>query len=310
MNKLLYERIFPRWRPREELRPRTSSASGASLIVRWLGTAAHVIESETTRIAIDPFVTRPGLRHVVAAHIAPDEHEVFERFGTRLDAVLCGHSHYDHLLDAPTIARVTGAKLVGSRTTCAFGRAAGIAESHLVEIPSGGRTITIGDLTIRFVHSVHGRIFMGRVPFPGEVSHVASLPMRARDYRMGGAFGILIRAKDGTSVYHNGSADLVDAELGGEHADVLLVGLAGRQSTRDYLARLTRALQPKVIVPTHHDAFFAPLDWGVHLLPNIDLDGFVSEAKSLAPNARVVTPNYFESLVVSGASPTDAAFID
>ena len=81
MNKLLYGRIFPRWRPRDELRPRTSSASGASLLVRWLGTAAHVIESETTRIAIDPFVTRPGLRHVAAAHLAPNEHEVFERFG-------------------------------------------------------------------------------------------------------------------------------------------------------------------------------------------------------------------------------------
>ena len=280
------------------------------MLVRWLGTAAHVIESETTRIAIDPFVTRPGLRHVAAAHLAPNEHEVFERFGTRLDAVLCGHSHYDHLLDAPTIARVTGAKLVGSRTTCAFGRAAGVAESQLVEIPSVGRTVTIGDLTIRFVHSVHGRIFLGRVPFPGEVSHVSSLPTRARDYRMGGAFGILIRAKDGTSVYHNGSADLVDAELGGEHADVLLVGLAGRHSTRDYLARLAHALTPKVIVPTHHDAFFAPLDWGVHLLPNVDLDGFVSEVSRVAPSARVVTPGYEETLVIPGSSLTDAALID
>ena len=55
-----------------------------------------------------------------------------------LDAVLCGHSHYDHLLDAPLVARATGAKLVGSRTTCAFGRAAGLTESQLVEIPPAG----------------------------------------------------------------------------------------------------------------------------------------------------------------------------
>jgi L-ascorbate metabolism protein UlaG (beta-lactamase superfamily) len=310
MNRRLYERIFPRWRPRGELRPRTSSAGGSSLLIRWLGTAAHVIESETTRIALDPFVTRPGLRRVAAASLAPNTQEIFDRFGTRLDAVLCGHSHYDHLLDAPTIARVTGSKLVGSRSTCAFGRAAGVAESQLIEVPSGGRSVTVGDLTIRFIPSLHGRIFLGGVPFPGEVRHVASLPVRARDYRMGGAFGILIRAENGASVYHNGSADLVDAELGDAHADVLLIGLAGRQSTRDYVARLTRALTPKVIVPTHHDAFFAPLAWGVHLLPNVDLDGFVTEATRLAPRARIVTPGYEETLAVPASSPGDAALLE
>jgi L-ascorbate metabolism protein UlaG (beta-lactamase superfamily) len=309
MNELLYARIFPRWRPREELRPRASTAAGASLLVRWLGTAAHVIESEATRVAIDPFVTRPRLRNVAVGAVAPDEQEVFDRFGTRLDAVLCGHSHYDHLLDAPTIARVTGAKLIGSRSTCAFGRAAGVAESQLVEVPPGGARVTVGDLAIRFVPSLHGRIFLGRVPFPGEVAHVPSLPVPARDYRMGGAFGILVRAKDGTGVYHNGSADLVDAELEGERADVLLVGLAGRQATRDYVARLVHALEPSVIVPTHHDAFFAPLDRGVHLLPKIDLDGFVSEAKSLAPRARVVTPSYFEALAIA-PSGKDAGLLD
>lgn len=308
MNRLLYERIFPRWRPREELRPRTSSGAGASLIVRWLGTAAHVVESATTRVAIDPFVTRPGLRRVVAEKLMSDEREVFERFGSRIDAVLCGHSHYDHLLDAPLLAREKGAKLVGSATTCAFGRAAGLLESQLVEVPSDGGDVTVGDLSIRFVPSLHGRILLGRVPFPGTV-HAAQLPARTPSYRMGGAFGILIRGPDGASVYHNGSADLIDAALAGAHADVLLLGLAGRQATRDYVERLVRALAPKVVVPTHHDAFFAPLAWGVHLLPNVDLDGFVAEARRVAPHARVVTPGYDEALAVPASSPVDAALL-
>jgi L-ascorbate metabolism protein UlaG (beta-lactamase superfamily) len=309
MNRHLYERIFPRWRPREEFRPMASSGGGASLLVRWMGTAAHVVETATTRVAIDPFVTRPGLRRVVGAPLESDEREVFERFGTRLDAVLCGHSHYDHLLDAPLLARSTGAKLVGSQTTCAFGRAAGLAESQLVCVPPGGAKVQIGDLSVRFVPSLHGRIFLGRVPFPGAIEHVTSLPVRSSGYRMGGAYGILLRAADGASLYHNGSADLVDAELAGERADVLLIGLAGRQATRDYVQRLVAALQPSVLVPTHHDAFFAPLDWGVHLLPEIDLDGFVSEARRLAPRARIVTPGYGEALAVSASSPGDAALL-
>jgi L-ascorbate metabolism protein UlaG (beta-lactamase superfamily) len=309
LHRLLYERIFPRWRPRDELRPRTASASGSSLFVRWMGTAAHVVESATARVAIDPFVSRPGLGRLVGGALASDEQEVFDRFGTRLDAVLCGHSHYDHLLDAPLLARATGAKLVGSRTTCAFGRAAGLPESQLVEVPAEGARVAIGDLAVRFIPSLHGRILFGRVPFEGEVEHVASLPAPARRYRMGGAFGIFIRAADGASVYHNGSADLVDAELLTQRADVLLIGLAGRQSTRDYVARLVRALEPKVIVPTHHDAFFAPLGWGVHLLPNIDLDGFVTEAHRFAPRARVVTPDYGEVLAVPASAPGEAALL-
>lgn len=310
MNRLVYERVFPRWRPRDELRPRSRSGSGASLIIRWMGTAAHVIESQTTRVAIDPFVTRPGLRRVLGAPLAPDEREVLDRFGTRLDAVLCGHSHYDHLLDAPLVARATGAKLVGSRTTCAFGRAAGLTESQLVEVPPEGARVYIGDLAVRFVPSLHGRILFGRVPFPGEVEHVASLPARAGSYRMGGAYGMLIRSPDGASVYHNGSADLVDAELAGERADVLLVGLAGRQGTRGYVERLLHALGPKVVLPTHHDAFFAPLAWGVHLLPNVDLDGFVAEVQRLAPGARIVTAGYGEALAVPASGPGDAALLD
>ena len=100
----------------------------------------------------------------------------------------------------------------------------------------------------------------------------------------------------GVRIYHNGSADLVDAELEGERADVLLVGLAGRKATRDYLERLIGALSPEIIVPTHHDAFFAPLEAGFHTIPGMDIDGFVSEARRIAPRARVAFSDYGEEL--------------
>jgi L-ascorbate metabolism protein UlaG (beta-lactamase superfamily) len=114
---------------------------------------------------------------------------------------------------------------------------------------------------------------------------------------MGGAFGVLVKTPEGT-VYHNGSADLVDAELEGERADVLLVGLAGRKHTENYVARLITALAPSLVVPTHHDAFFAPLERGLHLLPGVDLEGFVSEVRMRAPNATIVTPDYLEPICV------------
>jgi L-ascorbate metabolism protein UlaG (beta-lactamase superfamily) len=292
---VIYERLFPRWRPDEALRPR-GKVPAAAARVTWLGTASHVLEIAGVTLLCDPFVTRPGLLRTAATRLRPNEDEIARRVPSKVDAVLCGHSHYDHLLDAPLIARRTGALLVGSRTTCAFGRASGVPESQLAIVPETGATVRVKDVEIRFVRSRHGRIRPVGVPFPGEALR-PRLPARLFHYRMGGAFGVLVRA-DGVAIYHNGSADLVDAELDDERADVLLVGLAGRTSTRNYVARLARALAPKLIVPTHHDAFFSPLSAGVHLLPRIDLDGFVRDARSAAPDARIVTPDYFEVLGV------------
>ena len=274
--------------------------------IRWLGTAGHVIETPTTTLLIDPFLTRPSLAQLTR-RIAPDEAAIRARLPARVDAVLCGHSHYDHLLDAPFIARSRGATLAGSGTTCAFARASGVPETQLVLVPPTGRTFTVGDATIRFVPSLHGRIAFGRVPFPGELAAAPPLPARAWHYRMGGAFGIFVEV-GGARIYHTGSAALIDAELAGTRADVLLVGLAGRKSTRDYLARIYGALAPRLIVPTHHDAFFAPLDGGLHLLPGIDLDGFVAQTRAHAPSATVVTPAYDEALAIP-ADARAAAFV-
>ena len=301
---MLYERIFPRWKPDARLRPKGSPATlaDAAVTLRWMGTAGHIVETATTTVLLDPYLSRPSLLRVAATRLVPDEAAILARLPPRVDAVLCGHSHFDHLLDAPFIARRTGAKLVGSHTTCSFARAAGVPESQLVIVPPDGAEVRIGDIEVRFVRSRHGHIFPIGIPVPGEVLTPPSLPAHMRSYKMGGAFGVLLRAK-GTTVYHNGSADLVDAELDGEHADVLLVGLAGRNGTRNYLARLVSALGPKLIVPTHHDAFFGAFDRGVHLLPRIDLAGFASEARSRAPGATIITPDYFEPIAVP---PDDA----
>ncbi len=291
----LYERLFPRFRPKREWRPRGIDA-GSAVRLSWLGTAGYVIETKETTLLVDPFLTRQGLRRLVKP-LVPDELAIARHVPRRVDAILCGHSHYDHAADAPRIASLTKAKLVGSASTCAWGRAEGIPEDRLVQVPERGALVRIGDVEVRFVPSRHGRILFGRVPFPGEVKKTPRPPKYAWHYKMGGAFGLLIKAP-GVTIYHNGSADLIDGELDGERADVLLAGLAGRQATANYVARLMSALAPSLVVPTHHDAFFAPLECGLHLLPGIDLDGFISEVRRHAPRATVITPDYEEKICV------------
>jgi L-ascorbate metabolism protein UlaG (beta-lactamase superfamily) len=287
----LYDLVFPRFRaPRGGARIDERAAR-----ITWLGTAAHVVSTAKTTVLVDPYVSRHRLRQVATRRLEPDEGAIARWIPEKVDAILCGHSHYDHLLDAPRIAKKTGAKLVGSATTCAFARAEGVPEEKLVLVPPEGARLAIGDVDVRFVPSKHGRVALGRVPFPGEVRSPPRLPARASAYKMGGAFGIVMNAA-GVRIYHNGSADLIDTELEGERADVLLVGLAGRKATPRYLPRLLAALEPSLVIPTHHDAFFAPLEAGVHLLPGIDLEGFASEVRAHAPRARVAIAGYGEPL--------------
>jgi L-ascorbate metabolism protein UlaG (beta-lactamase superfamily) len=293
----VYERLFPRFRPKRELRP-SGDGRGAALRISWLGTAGFVVSTETTTVLLDPFVSRQGLAGLrLVRRLVPDELAIARHIPLKVDAVLCGHSHYDHIADAPRIAHLRGAKLVGSESTCAWGHAEGLAEDQLIPLGPLGGTTRIGDIEVRFVPSRHGRAILGRVPLPGEVRVAPHGPQRLWHYRMGGAFGILLRTPGGT-VYHNGSADLVDAELEGERADVLLACLAGRAHTENYVGRLVSALAPSLVVPSHHDAFFAPLERGLHLLPGIDLDGFVSEAARRAPKATILTPDYGEAICV------------
>jgi L-ascorbate metabolism protein UlaG (beta-lactamase superfamily) len=296
LREAAYDRIFPRWRPPREHRP-IERADAKSTCIEWLGTAGHVIRTATTTVLLDPYVTRAPV-FSLARRLRPDDSAIARWIPEKVDAVLCGHSHFDHLLDAPRIAVLRNAKLVGSRTTCSFARASGVPESKLVEIPAEGGTVRVGDVDVRFVASLHGKILLGRVPFAGEVTSPPRLPAHAWRYKMGGAYGILLDA-GGVRIYHNGSADLVDSELAGVGANVVLMGLAGRQVTRGYVERLMSALSPRVVIPTHHDAFFAPLEEGLRLLPSVDLDGWVSEVKS---RARVILPDYGETVqIVQGA---------
>jgi L-ascorbate metabolism protein UlaG (beta-lactamase superfamily) len=124
--------------------------------------------------------------------------------------------------------------------------------------------------------------------------------MRAWQYRMGGAFGIYVRAGDVT-IYHNGSADLIDAELD-RPADVLLAGIAGYRGTPRYLERLIGRLRPGTVIPSHHDAFFSPLEAGAHLLPGIDIDEFVEGVRRLAPAAQIVMPLYDDTISIDRAT--------
>lgn len=300
--------MMKRFVPSPEHRPLSSRPTGRALRIRWLGTAGHVLETGGLTLLVDPFLTRPSLLRTAALPLHPTPDDWWHWLPERLDAIVVGHSHYDHLMDAPEIARRTGALIVGSRSTERFARAAGVPSEQIRTVPEGGGAIDLGPVRVRLIPSLHGRIAAGRVPFDGEAPARPRLPARLWHYRMGGAFGVLIEGPDGR-VYHNGSADLIDAALEGLGAEVVLVGLAGRQATPRYLERLVGSLGPSLVVPTHHDFFFRPLEDGPRLLPGIDLGGFVSDLRRIHRQARIVMPTYEDVLHVPADGDASEAVV-
>ena len=126
------------------------------------------------------------------------------------------------------------------------------------------------------------------IPSDGELTceHLDGLTPQA--YRCGQVWGIHIEVA-GARLYHQGSADLLDDEVTDRNVDVFLCGISGRRFTPRFVDRVVRALDPKVLVPTHYDDFFRPLDASTHFSFNVNLTGFADEARAASRDLPVHT---------------------
>src|SRR5438128_1432793 len=118
---LTYEfRNRPGLAPYAQLAPAPVAGKAAGLRVTFLGVSTLLFNDAETALRTDGFFTRPDPRTVFTRKLAPDSERIakcLERAGiTRLAAVIVTHSHYDHAMDAPEVARRTGAVVVGSES--------------------------------------------------------------------------------------------------------------------------------------------------------------------------------------------------
>jgi L-ascorbate metabolism protein UlaG (beta-lactamase superfamily) len=91
----------------------------------------------------------------------------------------------------------------------------------------------------------------------------------------------------GLRLYHQGSADLDDHELREGPVDVFLAGVAGRSVTPRYWERILPRLDPRVVVPTHYDDFFAPLDGRERFVRGVKLADLEGEVTAVSRDARL-----------------------
>jgi L-ascorbate metabolism protein UlaG (beta-lactamase superfamily) len=245
------------------------------LTLTWFGTAGFRLAYQGTVIWIDPYVTRLSLGSLLRRKPVPASETAVERWIDAADAVLVGHTHFDHALDVPAIAKQHGCKVYGSTSLQHLMALHGLAEQAVVVSPK--QDCRVGPFRFHFVPSLHSKLQLGLgIPYSGELTcdHVDELTPQA--YKCGQVWGILIEVA-GVRFYHQGSCDLIEDEITDTKVDVLLAGISGRRFTPDYFARIIRAIQPSLIVPTHYDNFFRPLDAETKFSFNVNLTGFADE---------------------------------
>ena len=243
------------------------------LQVAWLGVSTVLVTDGVSTLLTDGFFSRPGLLRTFLGRIAPDADRIEEALlladVDRVDAVLPVHTHYDHVLDAATVALRTGARVVGGTSTANVVRGHGLPEDRLsVAVP--GVAFPVGEtFEVTLVEGEH----CPPDRFPGEVTEPVPLASRTRAYRCGEAWSTLVHhVPTGRRLLVQGSAGCVPGALEGHHAEVAYLGvgqlgLMDEEYVERYWDETVGRVGAGVVVLVHFDDFFRPLTAPVRALP-------------------------------------------
>ena len=238
--------------------------STSGLRVTFLGVSTLLFEDGETAILTDGFFTRPGKLRFLFTKIEPDPDLIarqLQRAGIHnLAAVVVVHSHYDHAMDAPEVAKRTGAQLVGSQSTANIALGYGFPKEKLTVVGDSAN-LQFGRFQITLLTSGH---VPSQLAPMGNIENLLKPPAWWRQYKEGGSYSVLID-HDGKSILVQGSAGFRPEALKGRHADVVFLGI-GQLGNQDdvyrelYWQQVVAAVRPRRIIPIHWDDFWLPLD--------------------------------------------------
>ena len=284
--------------------------------LEWFGVSTFRLRAGETVIFLDAYLDRVP----AAAPVGLASREVPEA-----DAVLVGHSHFDHLHGAQFIAAGTGATIVGSHETVRLMEQAGVPGDQLTPA-AGGELIQLAPaVRARVLPSLHSCVWAGGTP-AGQAPE-RGLSQQDREQRLaasrtaragraslevrehlrgcvnsprgdGGALGYLLDTPAG-SVYWGDTSGYWSGIVAGMRPDLAILAAAGtgnidgepaQGTLADFIADQVSLLQPRHLVLCHHD------DWMPPVTAPADLDAIRAALASRAPGVRLHEPGYGQPL--------------
>lgn len=258
------------------------------VILKWLGTAGWEIQTGKTIILIDPFLTRKD--RSMGAEWKTDEEAVLKVI-RGADYIFAGHSHHDHVGDAPFIAKRLGSKIIGSRTTTNLALTAGVDKSQLITI-SGGEKLDFKEFSVQVIESRHGWV-RGRPPRTQieEIYRPWQGPIRGADFVEGGSF-LYYFTFGQQRVLHQSTGSVIEEKLKGLRPDFMLMNFSHQGYN---LSSVLKTLNPKVIIVHHFDNWAAPFSEGISEGSMKRAQRFASDVEAVDSQIKVIIPDFLMS---------------
>jgi len=284
------------------------AAPPSTIVLRWLGTANYEIAYKDKVILLDAFIDR-GPRNRPTGVAASNMH--------RVDLILIGHAHWDHIADAATIARQSGTLVVGAESAVAVVRAAGLpaAQTRVVE-GKGGEVLRFEGFTVEPVLARHSSLrpdvvakfgealtAVDSAPSGDEAAAEAAIEARgSSDPTIGerGTLAYLVTFDTGFQlIWLDSAGPITEAERSLmqriERTDVAIIAYQGQYVAERQVAvtlPLVKLFRPAVYLPAHHDKLAG-------LFLDTGLEPLFMVMRHDMPSTRVIAPLYLTPVCLS-----------
>jgi L-ascorbate metabolism protein UlaG (beta-lactamase superfamily) len=256
----------------------TGSGPRRPIRITFLGNAGWQIEDGKKTILVDPYITefrkdRADTQQISAGDpIAVPDTAGIDAHIHKADYILITHGHYNHMIDAPYIAKKTGAVIICHESAANIARAYGVGEEMTPEnvdprriskqqliVVRGGEDFQFDGFSLAVIPSLHTPLFAKRYNdgfWAGTTRPGLKLPLHESDYVEGGTLIYLLRIA-GHQIFIMASMNYIEREITGLRPDIAIIGAGvSRNENRDYTGRLMRALgDPAIVFPSHWDDY-------------------------------------------------------